>query len=137
MAAGAGLVGIDWIVTSAYKVGLPIDKGGTTIGKVLKTPFNVAGKAIKTGWKFIFGSKESKSIFTRPLGNTIKRILKSPIDLYKTIFKAKDSLSRVSRYGLPILVAGVAAYTTFRSYLNANKENAEIDHAYGGKVGHH
>ncbi len=133
LVAGAGLVGIDWLVYSTLGVG----KGRITAGEMLKTPFKTVGKAIATGWKFIFGTKEAKSIFTRPLGNTIKRILKSPIDLYKTIYHAKKSLSPVSRYGLPILIAGVAAYTTFRSYLNANKEKADVDHRYGGRVGHH
>ena len=131
--AGAGLVGIDWIVNSGYKLG----KGTTTIAEVLKTPFNLAGKAVKTSWRFVFGGDGTKSIFNRSLGNTIKRIAKFPIDLYTKIYKADKTLSRVSRYGLPILVAGVAIYTTFLSYLNANKEKADIDHRYGGRVGHH
>ena len=132
--AGAALVGSDWMITSGRKN--MAGNADATAGKILATPFQLAGKAVKTAWRFVFGGDGTKSIFTRSLGNTLKRVVKFPYDLYKEVLNAKN-VSRVGKYGLPILVAGVAAYTTFRSYLNANKEKAEIDHAYGGRVGHH
>lgn len=134
--AGSALVATDWLVTSAFKLGKSVDKGGITVGEVLKTPFAIAGKAIRSGWRFVFGGNGSKSIFTRSLGETLKKVAKSPIKLYQEVLHAKN-LSKVAKYGLPLVLVGVAAYTTFRSYLNANKEKAEIDHRYGGKVGHH
>ena len=132
--AGAALIGIDWLVTSG--VNHAKGKECATIGKILKTPFDLVGKTVKAGWKFLFGGNGTKSIFTRSLGETLKKIAKSPVKLYKEVLNAKN-VSKVGKYGLPIVVAGVAAYTTFRSYMNANEKKADIDHRYGGKVGHH
>lgn len=129
---GSGLVAVDWLVSSVYKIG----KGKLKVKEFVSTPFKLVGEAISTGWKFIFGNKETKNIFKRPLAETLGKIIKSPIALYKRVLDSKN-VTKVAKYGAPIVAIGVAAYTTFCSYLNANEQKAKVDHRYGGEVGHH
>lgn len=138
--AGAALVGIDWLVTSTYNLGKGKKVNGkelTSVGHMLATPFVVAGKTIANGWKFIFGSKSTKNIIARDVSQTLKlAFVEAPKRLFGKIYSSKN-VSKVSKWGLPIIAVAVAGYTTFRSCLEANRRAADIDHAYGGKVGHH
>lgn len=126
--AGGALVGIDWLVNSCVN----ISKGKNTVSHMLGTPFVLFGKSIANFTKFIVDSCGE-----RTFGKSIKVALwDAPKKVMKTIYNSKN-VSKVSKWGLPIIALAVAGYTTFRSCLDANERSAKIDHRYGGEVGHH
>ena len=131
--AGGALIGLDWMVTS----GIHVSNGKSKISEVLATPFVLVGKTLAKGGKFICGGGGRKNIFARPVGETLKMaVWEAPKKAFNALQNAKN-VSRVAKWGMPILAIGTLGYTTFISCLNANRAHADIDHAYGGEVGHH
>lgn len=128
--AGAALVGLDWFATSCVN----ISKGKNNIGHMLATPFAVAGKTIGKTAKYLVD-------FCKKDGPTVPQALKAlvwdaPKKVLGKVYRSQN-ISKVAKYGLPIIALAVAGYTTFRSCLDANERSSKIDHRYGGEMGHH
>ena len=128
--AGSALVALDWFGTSISN----IVKGSNTKWNMFKTPFVLAGQALSKTGKYLVE-------FCKKDGPTIPQALKTafidtPVKLIKKIYKSPN-LSRVTRFGLPVIALTTLGYTSIRSKLDYNEKAAKIDHRYGGVHGHH
>ena len=131
--AGSALTALDWMVTS----GIHVSNKTAKLSEVLATPFVLMGKTLASAGRFVFGGEGTKNVFARPVGTTCRMIVwDAPKKAFNALQNAKN-VSRVAKWGMPIVAVATLGYTTFISCLDANRKHADIDHAYGGKMGHH
>ena len=92
---------------------------------------------MRVAGRFVFGREGTKNIFARSVGKTLKMLVYDAPKKAFNAFQNAKNVSRVAKWGMPIVAIATLGYTTFISCLDANRKHADIDHAYGGKVGHH